>query len=96
MKTGIEFETVEPRKNWFQTWFPSLRWIPTSSNKLKDAEEKLIDFIKVPSEGFYVNIGKTIGGEDVKIWTRKFQNPGVENKDEVPLVMIHSFNPRYN
>ena len=89
MKTGIEVETVEPRDNWFQTWFPSLRWIPTSSYKLKDAEEKFIDFIKVPSEGFYVNIGKSIGGEDVKIWTRKFQKPGVENKNEVPLVMIH-------
>lgn len=86
---AIEFDTLEPRDNWFQSWFPFLRWIPTSPVKLKHAEEKFIDFIKVPSEGFYVNIGKITGGDDCKIWTRKFQKPGVKEDDTIPLVMIH-------
>jgi len=89
VRPAIEFDTLEPRDNWFQSWFPFLRWIPTSSLKLKDAEEKFIDYVKVPSEGFYVNIGKITGGDESKIWTRKFQNPGMEDESQVPLVMIH-------
>merc|ERR1711892_1325839 len=89
VRPAIEFDTLEPRDNWFQSWFPFLRWIPTSSLKLKDAEEKFIDYVKVPSEGFYVNVGKITGEDECKIWTRKFQNPGMEDESKVPLVMIH-------
>jgi len=89
MNPAIEFDTLEPRENWFQSWFPFLRWIPTSSNKLKNAEERFIEFIKVPSEGFYVNIGKVIGSDECKIWTRKFQRPGLKDENKIPLVMIH-------
>ena len=93
MKSAVtpvkELDTVEPRENWFQSWFPYLRWIPTSSVKLKEAEEKFIDFIKVPSEGFYVNIGKLTGGDECKIWTRKFKRPGLKDEGKIPLVMIH-------
>merc|ERR1712179_395652 len=89
-KPATETDIVEPKENWFQSWFPFLRWIPTTSIKLKDAEEKFIDFVQTPSDGFYVNIGKLIDGVDCKIWTRKFQNAGVVNEEnEVPIVMIH-------
>lgn len=88
-KLAIEFEAVEPKENWFQTWFPFLRWIPTSSTKLRDAEKRFIDFVKTPSEGFYVNVGKIIDQVDCKIWTRKFQNPEMDKGKEVPIVMLH-------
>jgi len=87
--TGLEDDTVEPQENWFQSWFPFFRWIPTSSTKLKCAEEKFIEFISVPSEGFYVNIGKHIGGQECKIWTRKFKSKDLKDETKIPLLMIH-------
>jgi len=89
VKPAMENDIVEPRENWFQSWFPFLRWIPTTSIKLKDAEEKFLQFVKTPSDGFYVNIGKLIDGVDCRIWTRKFHNAGVNEEKEVPILMIH-------
>ena len=81
----IEMDVIEPKESWLRSWLPFLRWTPTSPYKLKEAEEKLLQFVKTESKGFYVNIG-TVNGEECRIWTRKF---GPEKSVKVPLVMIH-------
>jgi len=83
--TAIEFDVLEPRESWLRSWIPYLRWTPTSPQKVKEAEENLLQYVKTKSEGFYVNIG-TVNGESCRIWTRKF---GPDGSVEVPLVMIH-------
>ena len=35
-------DTIEPRENWFNRWFPFLKWSPSSPEKLKQAEEELL------------------------------------------------------
>ena len=35
-------DTIEPRENWFNRWFPYLKWSPSSPEKLKQAEEELL------------------------------------------------------
>ena len=87
-RVGIEVDALEPKESWFQSWFPFLRWVPTSSIKLKQAEQAFVDFIGVPSEGFYVNIGTVNGHSECRIWTRRFHKPGVD-ESQTPLVMIH-------
>jgi len=81
----IEMDVIEPKESWLRSWLPFLRWTPTSPYELKEAEEKLLQFVKTESKGFYVNIG-TVNGEECRIWTRKF---GPEKSVKVPLVMIH-------
>ena len=82
---AIEFGVLEPRESWLRSWIPFLRWTPTSPQKVKEAEENLLKYVKNESEGFYVNIG-TVNGEECRIWTRKF---GLDESGRVPLVMIH-------
>jgi len=83
----IESTPLEPRPSWIKSWLPWLSWVPTSSEKLREAEEKFLSYVNTKSEGFYVNIGPVIeGGQDCRIWTRKFgDSPG----SGPPLVMIH-------
>ena len=83
--SSIELDVIEPKESWLRSWVPFLRWTPTSPYKLKEAEEKLLHYVKTESRGFYVNIG-TVNGEECRIWTRKF---GPEKSVKVPLVMIH-------
>lgn len=80
-------EILEPRSGWFHTWFPWLRWTPTSAGEAKVAEEKLLEHCKVDSKGFYVDVGP-INGQDCRIWTREFGST-VSRDDRVPLVMVH-------
>ena len=82
---AIEFGVLEPWESWLRSWIPFLRWTPTSPQKVKEAEENLLKYVKTESEGFYVNIG-TVNGEECRIWTRRF---GLEESGRVPLVMIH-------
>ena len=35
-------DTIEPKENWFNRWFPYLKWSPSSPEKLKQAEEELL------------------------------------------------------
>merc|ERR1711983_96233 len=79
-------EVMEPRSNWFRSWFPYLKWVPSSAKELKQAEENILNYVKTPSEGFYVNVGK-INNKDCYIWTRKFLP--VNKTSDTPLVMIH-------
>ena len=85
---AIEYDTLEPSENWFHYWFPVLRWTPSGPRELRDSEESLLKYIKTPSEGFYVNIGK-VNGSFCRIWTRRFSPPNKVVKDDIPLVMMH-------
>ena len=73
----IEYNSdiLEPKGSFLNTWFPLLRWRPTSAEKLKEAEEIFVGYIKSPSEGFYVNVGQLGPNcDDCRIWTRKFNS----------------------
>ena len=80
---GIEI--LEPRGGWLTSWFPRLRWSPTSAQEVRDAEEALLARAELQSEGFYVSAGE-VGGQECRIWTRRF---GELSPDKVPLVMVH-------
>eukprot|EP00088_Acartia_fossae_P027566 TRINITY_DN28302_c0_g1_i1.p1 TRINITY_DN28302_c0_g1~~TRINITY_DN28302_c0_g1_i1.p1 ORF type:complete len:400 (+),score=78.35 TRINITY_DN28302_c0_g1_i1:34-1233(+) len=79
-------EILEPRTGWFRSWFPYLRWVPSSPEELKTAEENLVKYIKTPSEGFYVNVG-SVNEHVCHIWTRKFTTKA--KLKQTPLVMMH-------
>lgn len=84
---------LEPRESWFRSWFPYLKWVPSSPKLLKESEEALLSYVKTPSEGFYVDVG-TINGQPCRIWTRKFHGPTQKvqktgDNKTLPLVMIH-------
>jgi len=65
------------------TW---LRWCPTSETLLRIAESRILNTIKTPFEGKYVNIPS--GGKmDNQIWTLTFN----KESDKLPLVLIHGF-----
>ncbi len=77
-KICSEAEVLEPRTGWFQYWFPYLRWVPSSPQELRDAEESVLKYVKSPSEGFYVNVGK-INDVECYVWTRKFKSKNGKN-----------------
>lgn len=82
---SLECTPLEPRPSWLQSWLPWLSWVPTSSDKLREAEERFLSYITTKSEGFYVNVGPVReGGEDCRIWTRRFGTGS-----GTPLVMVH-------
>jgi len=78
-------DLLEPKDGWFHSWFPWLRWTPTSAKEAQQAEEALLSHSKAKSTGFYVNAG-SVNGQEVRIWTRKF---GENTPGRVPLVMMH-------
>merc|ERR1712012_833242 len=78
--------TLEPRSGWLHSWFPWLRWSPTSAAELKQAEEKLLEFSEAESRGYYVDAGE-VNGQNCRIWTREFGDAGTDER--VPLVMMH-------
>jgi len=84
---SISTDLMEPKESWFRSWFPYLRWVPSSPEKLKRSEEKVIEFITTPSEGFYVNCG-TINDQMCNVWTMKFTSKAKE-KRSTPIVMLH-------
>ena len=36
-------DSIEPRESWFHRWFPYLKWSPSSPDKLRQAEEDLLN-----------------------------------------------------
>jgi len=95
MGSSLEEEKpcLEPKENWLRSWFPYLRWVPSSPEILKEAEEDILSYVKTPSEGFYVDTG-TLNGTPCRIWTRKFSHKdkvmAIEKKNkDIPLVMVH-------
>ena len=39
----IIHDSIEPRESWFHRWFPYLKWSPSSPDKLRQAEEDLLN-----------------------------------------------------
>jgi len=90
---GTTFEEksyLEPKENWFRSWFPYFRWVPSTPETLREAEEAILSYVKTPSEGFYVDTGM-LNGVACRILTRKFTNTpkGQRVDSSIPLVMIH-------
>jgi len=79
-------DVLEPRTSWFRSWFPYLRWVPSSPQELKQTEETIIGYLKTPSEGFYVNVGN-VNDHPCYVWTRKFKTK--DKTKRTPLVMMH-------
>jgi len=80
-------DTIEPRENWFNRWFPFLKWSPSSPEKLKQAEEELLSYVKTKSEGKYIEVNMDEENNTCRIWTRIY-NPDAP-QDKLPLIMIH-------
>lgn len=78
---------LEPKDSWFRRWFPYLRWVPSSAQELKNAEETLLSFVDTKSEGWYVEV-EVDGAEKCRIWTRKFAS-NQDSDDKDALVMLH-------
>ncbi|EDO40607.1 predicted protein [Nematostella vectensis] len=65
------------------SWIGSY-WLPTSQERLQDAESKILQRIQKPWEGNFVKVGK-----NVEIWTLKVNTQ--EASGETPLVLVHGF-----
>merc|ERR1712106_220940 len=78
---AIEFDDEDSTDTWILPW---ISWSPTSHQKVREAEENLLEYVETESVGFFVNIG-LVNGDKCRVWTRKFGSGG----SEVPLVMIH-------
>merc|ERR1712123_67960 len=78
---AVEFDDEDSTDTWLLPW---ISWSPTSQQKVREAEENLLEYVETESVGFFVNIG-LVNGEKCQVWTRKFGSGG----SEVPLVMIH-------
>uniref|UniRef100_A0A9J7Z3Q0 1-acylglycerol-3-phosphate O-acyltransferase ABHD5 n=2 Tax=Cyprinus carpio TaxID=7962 RepID=A0A9J7Z3Q0_CYPCA len=66
---------------WFAGWLPS--WSPTSQSQLKEAEEKMLQYITSKFCRQFVHIS-----DKNLLWTLIFRGP-TENK--TPLVLLHGF-----
>lgn len=69
------------RSWWITGWLPS--WCPTSQSQLKEAEEKILQYITSKFSRQSVHIS-----DKNSLWTLVFKGP-VENK--TPLVLLHGF-----
>ena len=63
-------------------WISGL-WIPTSREKLQDAECKILERVKRPWEGYFVRVDA-----DVEMWTLKVNFSPTEKP---PIVLVHGF-----
>jgi len=62
-----------------------LRWRPTSKALLRECEEKILSYVSIPHEGFFVNVGPVVGKKDCRIWTLCFN----KESTNTPLVLVH-------
>lgn len=51
---------------------------------LRSAEKSILNFLKTPYKGFYIDIGSSVGDSD-KIWTVALN----ETSPKTPLLLIH-------
>jgi len=84
---AVEYDALEPYPGHFHHYLPWLRWTPSSSLMLQEAEQNIVKFLQTPSEGFYVNIG-LVNGSPCKIWTRMFSHSRTDSS-LAPIVLIH-------
>ncbi|KAM7518202.1 hypothetical protein LguiB_017164 [Lonicera macranthoides] len=79
-------------------WPSLLRWIPTSTDHIIDAEKRLLSLVKTPYTQEHVNIGSGPPGSKVR-WFRSVSNEPrfintitFDSKEESPtLVMVHGY-----
>ncbi|XP_076061546.1 (Lyso)-N-acylphosphatidylethanolamine lipase-like [Oratosquilla oratoria] len=84
MSEEIELKLVEQRESWFSGWF---RWCPTSMADLRNAEKKVLSYLKSSYHGRYVNVGCTVSNQDNHIWTISMN----EESHKTPIVLLHGF-----
>lgn len=51
---------------------------------LRSAEKSILNFLKTPYKGFYIDIGSSVGDSD-KIWTIALNEGG----SKIPLLLLH-------
>jgi hypothetical protein len=93
----LTHDSIEPRESWFHRWFPFMRWTPSSPDRLKEAEDTLMSYVKTKSIGKYVEVNLDVDNESsptkCRIWTRIFNIDSNYEADspstKLPLVMIH-------
>ena len=47
---AVEYDALEPYPGHFHHYLPWLRWTPSSSLMLQEAEQNIVKFLKTPSE----------------------------------------------
>ncbi|GAB6022694.1 hypothetical protein CHUAL_006789 [Chamberlinius hualienensis] len=62
-------------------------WVPTSMAALRDAELKLLSYLRVPTKSWFANIGHQFGKEDNLIRTVSAN----DTSQSTPLVLVHGF-----
>ena len=87
---ALEFDSLEPRENFLRRKLPFMKWTPTSSKAIREAEDEFLKHLKTPCKGFYVNIGD-VGGSSCKIWTRVYSKSSNEDQLSSPIVLVHGF-----
>ncbi|XP_021948565.1 (Lyso)-N-acylphosphatidylethanolamine lipase isoform X2 [Folsomia candida] len=78
-----EIDDKESQSGWLGSW---LKWCPTSIAMLRQAEKKILSYVKTSIRGAYVNIGPVVGKDDCKIWTISLTD---NHPERPPLVMLH-------
>ncbi|XP_076887590.1 1-acylglycerol-3-phosphate O-acyltransferase-like [Bidens hawaiensis] len=79
-------------------WPSALRWIPSSTDHIIDAEKRLLSIVKTPYTQEHVNIGTGPPGSKVR-WFRSASNEPryintvtfESNKESPTLVMVHGY-----
>ncbi|CAM0151819.1 unnamed protein product [Urochloa decumbens] len=83
---------------WARVWPPSLRWIPTSTDRIIAAEKRLLSVLKTGYVQEQVNIGSAPPGSKVRWFRSASDEPRFINtvtfdsKENAPtLVMVHGY-----
>lgn len=61
-KSDDETKIYEKLASWFRSWFPYLRWVPTSPVLLKEAEENILEckFLCLSNSSTYKNVTQSL------------------------------------
>uniref|UniRef100_A0A131YYF9 1-acylglycerol-3-phosphate O-acyltransferase ABHD5 n=1 Tax=Rhipicephalus appendiculatus TaxID=34631 RepID=A0A131YYF9_RHIAP len=77
------------------SWISSyIRWCPTSSEHLEEAERKLLSYVKLPIRSTYVSIDSILGCKGSHQIRTLQLGPGTKaavEEERVPLVLVHGF-----
>ncbi|KAF8784526.1 1-acylglycerol-3-phosphate O-acyltransferase ABHD5-like isoform X2 [Argiope bruennichi] len=77
---------IPPRTNWIGGW---LRWCPTSTELLEQAEAKMFSYLEKPPETTFVPIN--LNEEDGEYRIRTFMANREADEKVTPLVLLHGF-----
>lgn len=68
----------------FSLLYQVVTWSSASINMLRNAEKRILSFLKTPYKGFYIDIGRCVSESD-KIWTIALNT----QSQRTPLVLLH-------